>query len=203
MDFIQDYAQQQANPDFYRPLDAARRIAGTGSLGVARYVILVEGRGSPNENFLLDLKQAKPSALAPYLKVKQPDWQDDAHRIANVQQWSQAISPAFLTAVTFQDQPFVLKALQPSQDKLTLSEWNGKLKRLEQVICSMGEVIAWGHMRSGGRCGSAITDEWVTFENRLDWQKPLLEYAIGYAKKIEADWKAYSREHDSSGDAWA
>ena len=31
-------------------LDVARRIAGTGSLGVERYAILVEGKGSPDIN---------------------------------------------------------------------------------------------------------------------------------------------------------
>ena len=69
--------QQQPNPGFFHPLDAARRIAGTGSLGIARYVILVEGHGSPNLNYLLDLKAAIPSSLQPYLKHKQPSiWHD-------------------------------------------------------------------------------------------------------------------------------
>jgi uncharacterized protein (DUF2252 family) len=56
-------------------LDIGRRIAGTGSLGVERYVVLVEGKGSPDRNYLLDIKEAKPSAMAPHLArlgIKQP-----------------------------------------------------------------------------------------------------------------------------------
>src|ERR1035437_11089067 len=83
--FRSEYAQQQPNPDFYRPLDAARRIAGTGSLGIALYVILVEGRGSPDCNYLIDLKEAIPSALEPFVRNKQPLWQSEAHRIISVQ----------------------------------------------------------------------------------------------------------------------
>lgn len=202
MAFVEEYAQQQPNPDFYRPLDAARRIAGTGSLGIARYVILVEGRGSPDCNYLVDLKEAIPSALTPFVKHQQPQWQSEAHRVASVQHWAQAIAPAFLSAVTFQDRPFVLKGLQPTQDRLALEKWNGKLKRLEQVIRSMGEIVAWSHLRSGGHSGSAIADDWITFGEQRDWQLPMLKYATSYAQKVESDWKVYCREYDRTGKNW-
>lgn len=203
MDFVAAYAQQQSDPTFYRPLDAARRIAGTGSLGVARYVILVEGHGSPDYNYLLDLKEAIPSALTPFVKYQQPQWQSEAHRVASVQHWAQAIAPAFMSPVIFQDRPFVFKGLQPTQDRLALEKWNGKLKRMEQVIRSMGELVAWSHLRGSGRTGSAIADELIQFGSRRDWQVPLLKYAMSYALKIEADWKIYCLEYDRAGKAWS
>lgn len=202
MTFAEEYARQQTEPDFYRPLDAARRIAGTGSLGVDRYVILIEGRGGPDGNFLLDLKEAMPSALAPYVVHKQPEWASEAHRVTSVQHWAQAIAPAFLSAVMFDDKPFVIKGLQPTQDKLALSLWNEKLKRLEQVIRSMGEIVAWSHLRSGGRRGSAITDEWLDFGARRDWQGPLILQAKLQAAKNKSDWDQYCAEFDRSGKYW-
>ncbi len=51
--------------DFFQVLDVARRIAGVGSVGSARMVALVEGRGSPDRNSLLDLKAASVSSLIP------------------------------------------------------------------------------------------------------------------------------------------
>jgi uncharacterized protein (DUF2252 family) len=200
--FVKQYAKQQPNPAFYRPLDASRRIAGTGSLGIKRYAILVEGHGSPDTNYLLDLKEAIPGALQPYVTHKQPKWESEAHRVAGVQRRAQAISPAFLAPVVFQDRPFVFKGLQPSSDRLALEKWNGKIKRLEQVIHSMGAVVAWSHLRSGGHAGSAIADEWMVFGKQRDWQTPLLTYAINYAAKIEADWKKYAKEYDRSGKSW-
>lgn len=200
--FVKEYARQQPDPAFYKPLDAARRIAGTGSLGVKRYAILIEGHGSPDRNYLLDLKEAIPGALKPYVKCKQPKWESEAHRIVSVQRRVQAISPAFLSPVIFNNDPFVLKGLQPSSDRLALEKWNGKIKRLEQVIRTMGEVVAWSHLRSGGQSGSAIADEWMSFGRHRDWQAPLLKYAMGYAAKIETDWKKYSNEYDRSGKGW-
>lgn len=202
MAFVEAYAKEQAKPDFYRPLDAARRIAGTGSLGVDRYVILIEGRGGPDGNFLLDMKQSIPSALAPYVVHKQPEWSSEAHRVASVQRWAQAISPAFLSAVIFADKQFLLKGLQATQDRLALEGWDGKFKRLAQVVRSMGELVAWSHLRGGGRSGSAIADEWIDFGNRQDWQEPLLKLAKQQAEKIESDWKIYAKEYDKSGASW-
>lgn len=202
MAFVEAYAKQQPNPDFYRPLDAARRIAGTGSLGIKRYAILVNGHGSPDRNYLLDLKEAIPGALKPYVTHKQPKWQSEAHRVVSVQQRAQAIAPAFLSAVSFQDRPFVFKGLQPTSDRLALGKWNGKIKRLDLVIRSMGEIVAWSHLRGGGQAGSAIADEWMAFGSQRDWQAPLLKYATTYAAKIDADWRKYAREYDRSGKNW-
>ncbi len=203
MEFVEDYARGQARPKFFRPLDAARRIAGTGSLGIARYVILIEGRGGPDENFLLDLKQAIPSALSPYVVHKQPEWESEAHRVASIQRWAQAISPAFLSAVTFAGKSFLFKGLQPTQDRLMLEGWNGKLKRLEQVIRSMGEIVAWSHLRSGGRKGSAIADAWIAFGDRRDWQAPLIKLARKQAAKNASDWVKYSKAYDRTGKSWS
>ncbi len=44
-EFMLGYAAAQPNPKFFEVLDIARRIAGTGSLGVERFVVLVEGKG--------------------------------------------------------------------------------------------------------------------------------------------------------------
>ena len=50
---VAQFAQTQSNPDFFRVVDVARRIAGTGSLGLERYAILVEGNGSPDRQYFV------------------------------------------------------------------------------------------------------------------------------------------------------
>ncbi|MBA5690756.1 DUF2252 family protein, partial [Rugamonas apoptosis] len=91
--------------------DVARRIAGTGSLGVERYVVLLRGRGGTDGNFLLDIKHAPGSALMPYLPCAQPTWDSEAQRIVDIQRRVQAITPAFLAAMPFDGQSYVLKEL--------------------------------------------------------------------------------------------
>ena len=103
-------------------------MAGTGSLGVERFVVLVRGRGSPGGNFLLDLKEARASVLAPRALGPQPAWQDEGERVVEVQRWMQAISPALHQAVHLGDRPFTLRELQPAADRMVLENWNGKLR---------------------------------------------------------------------------
>ena len=194
--FMQKFAASESNPDFYRILDVARRIAGTGSLGVDRYVVLVEGKGSPDGNFLIDLKEALPSSVVPHVRTPQPAWQTEAQRVVEVQRRNQAVSQAFLHAVQFNQRSYVLRSLQPSEDRVALSDWNGKLPRLEEVVNSMAELSAWAQLRSGGRQKSSIADELIAFGNRRDWQLPLIELATQCESQVAADWKAYCEAYD-------
>jgi uncharacterized protein (DUF2252 family) len=66
-DIIDRHAEVRDQPNFFKVLDVARRVAGTGSLGLERYIVLVEGKASPNGNQLLDLKATPPSALSSHL----------------------------------------------------------------------------------------------------------------------------------------
>ena len=195
--FMDEFASHQDSPEFYRVIDVARRIAGTGSLGVDRYVMLVEGKGSPDGNYLLDLKQALPSSVSPRVKTKQPGWGTEAERVVAIQRRSQAVSQAFLHAVAFRQQPYVLRSLQPSEDRVALSDWDGKLPRLEAVVNNMAELSAWAQLRSGGRQGSAIADELIAFGCRKDWQMPLVELAVQCEAQVIDDWKVYCAAYDS------
>jgi uncharacterized protein (DUF2252 family) len=196
--FMQKFAARESNPDFYRVLDVARRIAGTGSLGVDRYVMLVEGKGSPDGNFLIDLKEALPSSVVPHVHTPQPAWQTEAQRVVEVQRRNQAVSQAFLHAVEFNQRSYVLRSLQPSEDRVALSDWNGKLPRLEEVVNSMAELSAWAQLRSGGRQKSSIADELIAFGNRRDWQLPLIKLATQCETQVTADWKAYCEAYDGA-----
>ena len=113
-----------------------------------------------------------------------------------IQKRVQGTSPALLSAVVINGKPYVLRELQPDQDKIDLANWHGKLRRLEAVISTMGELTAWAELRSGGRQGSAIADQLIAFGNEPNWQNPLLEYARTYAKQVEADYLEFRDSKD-------
>jgi len=144
-------------------IDVARRIAGTGSLGLERYTILVNGRGTPSGHFLLDLKFAPVSALARYVRTKQPRWDNEAVRVVAVQRRMQAIAPALLQATTVGSRAYVLRELMPTQDKLDLDAWDGRMTGLDLLARDLGFVVAWSELCSAGRDGSATIDELISF----------------------------------------
>jgi len=189
--FIDNYAAVQPNPGFFKVLDVARRIAGTGSLGVIRYIILVEGKGSPDGNYLLDLKQAKPSAMFPALHrlgITQANWQDDAVRVAKVQNLMQAVDHAFLTPVVLDGVACVLKGLQPSEDRVAIGEWGKKLDHLREVVSTMGRALAWDQLRASGRGGAANADELMQFAQGEDWMPAILQAADEMVEATQQQW---------------
>jgi uncharacterized protein (DUF2252 family) len=189
---------KQKESDFYKVLDVGYRIAGTGSLGLERYVLLVKGKGSPDGNFLLDLKVAQQSAIEPYLKnIQQPSWHSEAQRVIEIQKRMQVAPPALLTVMELDGKSYLLKQLQPSQDKMNLQLCGGKLMKLDQVLNYFSQIVAFDQLRSGGRQGSAIADELIEFANQHQtWEKDLLAYVMMYADKVKKDYFLYKQAFD-------
>jgi uncharacterized protein (DUF2252 family) len=189
--FIREFAANQANPKFFKMIDVARRIAGTGSLGLERYTILINGRGAPSGHFLLDLKFAPVSVLGRCVRTKQPQWDNEAARVVEVQRRMQAIAPALLQATTIGSRPYVLRELMPTQDKLDLDAWDGRMAGLDLLARDLGFVVAWSELRSGGRDGSATIDELRSFAAKRRWAEAVLDYAEHYQEQAWSDWKRF------------
>ena len=194
--FIAGFAQAQADPAFYKLLDVARRVAGTGSLGVDRYVILVQGKGSPDGNHLLDLKQALPSVLAARVSTPQPRWSTEAERVVTCQRWLQAVSPAFLQPVIVAEAAYVLRALQPSEDRLAFDAATQSRGTFEQTMQTLAGVVAWAQLRSAGRSGSAGADELIDFGRRAKWRAKLLAASSACAAQVAQDAQVFNAAYD-------
>ncbi len=195
--FMKKWAARQPDPSFFKLLDVARRVTGISHLGLPRYVLLIEGEGSPHGNRLIDLKLARDSVLAPFLRLPQPEWKNPAERVVAIQTRMQAVPPALLQAVLLNRHPYILRDLQPSHDRLSLDQWNGKSRRLEKAIGTAGDVVAWAQLRSGGRQGSAIADELIDFGREDWWQQELVAYARFYATRVESDYEEYCKAYDA------
>ena len=198
--FMADFAARQPVPRFYKVLDVARRVAGTGSLGVERYAVLVAGKGSPDGNYLLDLKRARPSSLAALSPAPQPSWPTEAHRIVALQQRLQAVPMAFLQPVQMDGRAFVLRELHPSEDSLS---YRRIAKRPRQdpgpqgLLTTMGRLTAWAHLRSAARQGAAGPDELIDFGARQKWRAKLLDAAEAAALQVGRDHAAFSAAYDA------
>jgi uncharacterized protein (DUF2252 family) len=189
---IHAFGESRGKRKFYRVLDVARRVAGTGSLGLRRFVVLVRGHGIPDGSILLDIKEAAPSALVPHVAVPQPAWKNEADRVVHVQRRMQAISPALLEVVEIGDRHCMMRELQPFEDRVALEHWHGKLRRLQRVMTTMGEAVAWAQLRSVSRQGSAGADDMIAFAHTKGWRRELLKYARLYARKATRDWRHFS-----------
>ncbi len=188
---IKTWATSQVNPDFFEVLDVCFRVAGTGSLGLDRYLILVTGKGSPNNNYLLDFKQQLGSSLQPYILIDQPQWKNSATRVIKIQQLVQSSPPALLAAIELDGGSYSLRELQPTQDKITLKAGKISIAQLEKSIDTMAQVTAAGHLNGSGKLGATIERDLIAFGNRLDWQTEVLIYTRNYAKQVQLDYRDF------------
>jgi uncharacterized protein (DUF2252 family) len=185
----------------FKVLDAAFRIAGTGSVGVYRYAFLVEKLQSPGKYVLIDMKQETASSLQPFLSLQQPAWTAESERVVAIQQRMQNVSPAFLSSASFRKNSYILKELQPIADKINFKVIKDKIKDLQKVIEDMAMLTASAQLRSSGRQGSAIADELIAFGQNNEWQKKIVDYAMNYSSQVKKDYdefaKAYNKKYFS------
>lgn len=196
-DFMARFAKTQTEPEFFKVLDVARRIAGTGSLGVNRYAILVAGKGAPDGHYLLDLKQALESSVATHFLSSQPQWPSEAHRIVEIQRRMQAVSVALLQPVRLGEDSYVIRELQPQEDRVSLDRTHQTLEELELVVRNMGQMLAWAQLRSAGRQGSAIADDLIAFGLRKKWKEKLLTTARSCAVQVKKDAAVFNAAFDA------
>lgn len=188
------WLQQHPNPFFTRICDIGVRLTGTASLGLERYVILVEN--TKEKQYLLDLKEARTSTLTPFLPLPQPTWPTEAARIVGVQSRVNNVLPTLFCEIGAQGKSFVLKELQPEQDKLDFHLWDGELETLEDLIRTTAVIVASGHLRSAGRQGSSIADELIDFAKQPQWQQDLLTFCREYPNKVHQDYFAFCEAHE-------
>jgi uncharacterized protein (DUF2252 family) len=175
--------------------DAAFNIAGTGSIGVNRYIALASDT-TTNNKYLLVIKQALPSSLQPFIQVKQPAWSNDAQRINEVQFRMQHVTPGGLGALTFRNDWYITKWVQPEADKIDLDSFLSEQNEQPVLLDSLGCLAASAQLRSGGRDGSAIADEMIRFGTQKEWKEPLLAFAEAYAEQVEKDYEEYCISYD-------
>jgi uncharacterized protein (DUF2252 family) len=186
----------------FKPIDAARRVAGLGSLGLERFIVLVRvgkgGRGYKAYE-VLDLKEASPSVAA-RARGHQPRWPSEAARVIEIQRRCQAAAPAFLSWGAAQGKSFIIRQLQPLEDRLNLEMLARRPKAFRRAICAMARLIAWDHLRAAARQGAASPDELMAFGTRSsDWVPGVARYAQRYAQRVRRDHAAFARAWRAGG----
>jgi uncharacterized protein (DUF2252 family) len=199
VDLVGRYAAHSDSPTFYEVLDVARRIAGIGSLGLERYVVLVVGKGTLDTHHLIDVKRAQPSALAAQLSPGQPDWLSQAHRICAIQDRMQACTMAHLAPVARRQKSYVVRELQPHEDRLDLQACAGNPDHLLAPLEQMARVLAWDQLRASGRQGADSADALMAFCSSRGWKGALRRAARAAAASTLAQWRRYCKAYDQGG----
>ncbi len=175
----------------FKVTDAGFRIAGTGSIGVKRYLCLLENENNPQQKKLIDVKEALPSCILNYKKLIQPDWQNEADRVIKTQEMMQHVSPAFLSAFPFQKKWYVAKEIQPASDKIIIRRSAKQGSHLPKYVTDLGLLTASAQLRSSGRYHAATADELKAFAADESWIPLLTEWCLNYTEQVKNDYAVF------------
>lgn len=187
------------SPYNYKILDIVFRVAGTGSLGLKRYMALLKSSNDNGDKYIMvEMKQAAPSPVKLNALIKQPKWPSEAERVIGIQKRMQNHSPALLSATVFKDESFIVEELQPTRDSIDFNLIGSNYRDMCQVIDDMAMLTASAQLRSSGRQGSAITDDFITFGNNSKWQSNIINSAIEYSHQIKLDYLHFLSDYRNS-----
>ncbi|MBX9431370.1 DUF2252 domain-containing protein [Ralstonia pseudosolanacearum] len=200
---LEAYAQQDnGHGQRFVAVDVARRIAGTGSLGLERYVVLARPENDPDTLRLIDIKLAVPSVWAQALGVpgNVSRWSAEAARVVGVQRVSQAVSPALLRPVVYAGKgeracSYVVKSLQPTADRVALGTGKHVVADLDDALQTMAHVAAWCHLRGCGRFGTDLVERLQDYAAGTAWRKSALKLA-GHGRQVALrQWREFAQDY--------
>ncbi|HXQ81969.1 MAG TPA: DUF2252 family protein [Opitutaceae bacterium] len=185
---FETWARRQPEAGSYRVMDLCGRIAGNGSLGLERYIILVKGRRLP---LILDMKAAAPAAPRAFLRVRQPQWPSEAERVATVQHFMQYVPIARLSWIRTAPVSYIVHALQPADDRIVVDRLSAA--DYEEFIRQWARLMASAHLRSAGWKGSANLDALMGYGRSLgpSARRRLLAAARAAASAQFRAWKEF------------
>jgi len=198
---LQAYSEQGHGQRFVA-VDVARRIAGTGSLGLERYSVLARPEKDPDTLRLIDIKLAVPSVWAAVLGSagSVAPWHSEAARVVGIQRVSQAISPALLRGVVYgakgeTPKSYVVKSLQPTADRVELGAGKHVVADLDDALQTMARVAAWCHLRGCGRFGTDLVERIQDYAAGTAWRKSALKLAAhGRAVSLK-QWAEFAEDY--------
>ena len=188
--------------DYFRILDVARRLgAGTGSLGVTRYYLLVEGSSDDiDDDVILDVKQQVGPTPLSFLPAEQPSYEsafaDHAHRHAVAMKALSLDTDDHLGWLRAMGIDFSVRERSPAKDDLDVSQLSAA--ELEDIAADWGAALAAAHARSDRDFDPAFIDVSVdaaidnlTEGEHAEVRALVRDVASSYADQVNADFIAF------------
>lgn len=182
-----------------RVKDVCQRLGqGTASLGLPRYYLMVEGPNADGtDDLLLELKQARRSALAGLVPPSEYVVDGNADRISHAQGVHLVRGDRFYGAVEMDGLSFMVRERSPYRDDIDLDDLSDKQWRKYAAIC--GASLAQSH---------ALSDDAGLVDHDIEpdvleaigpeelFVQDIVEYAREAADRVRADHRHYRSDQE-------
>jgi uncharacterized protein (DUF2252 family) len=169
---------EQPGDEALTVIDAAFRVAGTGSLGCLRIALLVRGKGGIDGGWVFDMKaEDTPSAAC----LVRPPKLAPAERVETALRTTLARPPRMIGTTALRGESMFVRRLSPQEDKINLA--NLSKADLAPLARHLGALLGAAHRRGAKR----IPKKAWKAEDRAH----LLARAVGLAGLHEALYLSY------------
>jgi uncharacterized protein (DUF2252 family) len=192
---LEDYVRRMPEsqwPDYYKSDDVCGRVAGIGSMGRFRYVVLVNGKGKKDaRNVLLEFKEARVSAFDLHRKR---EMQDDAparraEQVISTQRASQAAISAHLGFAVDGNMSFQVREIGPHDARLDFKSMKSTVK-LDKIAAMQAAILARVHARAAART-VGVANPLAELSDPDSFCQNVLAFALAYADLVRREWTAF------------
>ena len=170
---------------FYRPVDVAFKIVGTGSVATHDYVVLHFAGDGIADPLFLQVKEAVQSAYAPYVESPEKAMHQ-GERVVHGQRMMQFMSDLLLGWTSFDGRDYLVRQLADHKGSIEDSDLHGQ--GLVEYATTCGEVLARSHARSGD---AAVLAGYLGTNDRC--AKALTKFAVRYADQTTRDYEVFRK----------
>lgn len=166
----------------YRIVDVARKVVGVGSVGTRCWIIFMIGNNS-DDPFFLQLKEAQPSVLEPYLSKS--IYSNQGQRVVSGQRLIQGAPDIFLGWGEQGGMQYYVRQLRDMKGGVEFDPKKVKTENMDQYSSLCAWALALAHAKSGD---AAMIAGYAGKSVELD--EAMVNFAFAYADQTEKDYQA-------------
>ncbi len=167
--------------DQYKAVDVALKVVGVGSVGTRCFIALL--LGAPDDPLFLQIKEARPSVLEPYVKGARVA--HNGERVVVGQRLMQSASDIFLGwARGPKGRDFYVRQLRDMKVSADVESQSPELMRAYATLCGM--TLARAHDKAGD---AATISGYLGKSDAFD--QAIGDYAVAYADQMERDYGTF------------
>ena len=183
-------------PQTIKVWDIATKVgSGTGSIGLWRYYALVENMDEKKDNLLiLEIKQERPSVLAPYVGGSLLNFQSEGSRVAYAENINLPDANPYYGYTEIEGISYLVRERSPYKKRVALDTL--KKKSFLKYAEACGNALAIAHLQSDTILSQIYPN---TAEAILDSIQPttfsidLSGFAANMASTVRQDWKYFKK----------
>ncbi len=166
----------------YRIVDVARKVVGVGSVGTRCWIIFLIGNHTDDPLFL-QLKEAQPSVLEPYLSKSL--YSNQGQRVVAGQRLIQGAPDIFLGWGEQGGMQYYVRQLRDMKGGVEFDPKKVKVENIDQYSSLCAWALALAHAKSGD---AAMIAGYVGKSDELD--EAMVKFAFAYADQTEKDYQS-------------